>query len=317
MAYTLQVGRTPFEFRRIAVCQGTANALDVLESLDPQRVHTRHIGQGSSAPVIFMFSGVGDQYPNLAAELYAQEQPFRESVDHCCDFLKPILGLDLREVLFTQEKGPVTQRSDVFREMIGRSHASSTLSQTEIAQPAVFVIEYALNQLLQAWGIRPSALVGYSLGEYTAACVAGVFSVEDALSVVAGRAKLIQQLPEGHMLAVSASEEAVRPFLSADVCLAIVNGPATCVLAGAPKALAVVAERLSGKAISHRFLGTSHAFHSHLMHSITTSLSELVGREQLHPPRYLICPMSPESGSEMNRRPIHSIGRAICTDGAL
>src|SRR5204862_1573792 len=127
-------------------------------------------------------------------------------------------ALDLRALLGRTRRSP--------------SQADAPLKQTAIAQPAVFVIEYALAQLLMAWGIRPQAMLGYSLGEYVAACLAGVFSLEDALTLVAKRAQLIAEQPAGAMLAVALSEEAIQPYLSEQISLAIVNSPAMCVVAG-------------------------------------------------------------------------------------
>src|SRR5262249_44197765 len=161
-------------------------------------------------------------------------------VDRCCEILEAGLGLDLRKVLFATgrqpQTGEQTQGVDL-RKMLQRSSpdtdaACDQLNQTYLAQPAVFVIEYALARLLMTWGLRPQAMIGHSLGEYVAACLAGVFSLEDGLRLVAERARLIEGLPRGAMLAVALSEEELGPYLGPGVSLAAVNGPRFCVLAG-------------------------------------------------------------------------------------
>src|SRR6266498_2378921 len=146
----------------------------------------------------------------MGLEVYNFEQKFKEQIDTCSELLKPHLEFDLRKVLYPNE--------DQVEE------ASQQLKQTFITQPALFVVEYALAQLWMELGIRPQAMIGHSIGEYVAACLAGVFSLEDALALVAARSRLMQQLPPGAMLAVSLSEQAIGPFLSPHLSLAAVNG---------------------------------------------------------------------------------------------
>ena len=171
VAYTLQMGRRAFNHRRMLVCHDLEDALTALETLNPQRVFT-DVQESRDRPVIFMFPGQGAQYVNMALELYQVEPTFREQVDLCSDFLKPHLGFDLREVLY-----PSPEQAD---------EATQQLQQTWMTQPALFVIEYALAKLWMAWGIHPQAMIGHSIGEYVAACLAGVFSLEDALSAGGG-----------------------------------------------------------------------------------------------------------------------------------
>ncbi len=217
IAYTLKVGRRAFEHRRMVVCQDLEDAVKSLHSLDQQRVFT-HSQEPCNRPVVFMFSGQGAQYVNMGQELYESELTFREQVDDCCELLKPHLELDLRTVLYPSEETA--------------QEAAQQLLQTAITQPALFVIEYALSKLWMTWGVHPEAMIGHSIGEYVAACLAGVFSLEDALALVAIRGKLMQQLPKGAMLSVQMSEQQVQPLLNKELSLAGSNGPLTCVVSG-------------------------------------------------------------------------------------
>src|SRR5262249_37804346 len=158
------------------VCRDASQAVAALTSTDTQRVFT-HSPQMENPPVMFMFTGQGAQRVNMALEVYQTEPIFREQVDRCAEILRPQLQLDIRSVLYPD----VTESED-------------DLKQTAVAQPALFVIEYALAQLWMSRGIKPSAMIGHSLGEYVAACLAGVFSLEDALALVAARGRLMQSM---------------------------------------------------------------------------------------------------------------------------
>jgi len=191
-------------------------------------------------PVVFLLPGVGEPYAAVAGELYQQEETFSRWVDRCSQLLKPVLSYDLRERMLS-----VPQTAQVKEEVERRK-------QTSVVQPATFVLEYALAQLLIQWGIRPQALLGYSLGEYVAACLAGVFSLEDALLLVARRAQLIQEMAAGAMLAVALSKQEIQPYLNEQVSLAAINAPRTCVLTGSRAAIAAVEEQLSVREIVSR-----------------------------------------------------------------
>jgi acyl transferase domain-containing protein/acyl carrier protein len=290
LAYTLQVGRRAFEQRRILVCEGCTDALEALAAHDPTRL-VDHVQPTRERPLAFMFSGVGDHYVNMGRELYQTEPVFRQAMDKCCDILQPILGLDLRNVLYPEKASVTASRQNIdLRQMLGRNGAThpiidDALSQAQIAQPAIFAIEYALVQLLESWGIVPDALIGYSLGEYVAACISGVLSVEDALALVTRRAQMIQRLPPGSMVAVPLSEEEVQPLLNDQICLAVVNGPGTCVLAGATEAIEQLERRLAESEIAFRRLGTSHAVHSTMMEPIAVELTALAQTMPLSPPQ--------------------------------
>lgn len=289
VAYTLQVGRRGFEHRRTVVCQDIEDAVSALT--DPKRVLTS-IQEASDRPVAFMFTGLGTQYVNMAWELYQVEPTFRETVDRCCELLKPLIGLDLREVLYPNKNQTKSTPSSGFdlRKMLGRDEqqadeATQKLNQTCLTQPAIFVIEYALAQLWMEWGIHPVAMIGYSIGEYVAATLSGVLSLEDAITLVAKRAQMIQALPGGAMLAVPLSEEQVRPLLNENLSLSAINGPAMSVIAGTTDAVNELAEQLTQKGLACRHLQSSHAFHSQMMEAIAESLTELVKTLNLQPPK--------------------------------
>ena len=294
IAHTLRVGRTAFNHRRVLVCRDAADAVAALERSDPSRLPA--VNQAARhSPVAFLFAGVGEHYAGMAQELYESEPTFRATVDQCCAILSTRHGVDLKPVLYPphQPAGNGSVPSIDFKALLGRTNGAACatgadatpLHQTALAQPAVFVVEYALAQLLTEWGIRPQAMLGYSLGEYVAATLAGVLNLEDALTLVARRAQLIQQLPHGAMLAVSLSEADVQPYLSASVNLAVINSPLTCVLAGPRSDLELVARRLEEQAISCRWLATSHAFHSTMLAPIAEELTALVRTISLRPPQ--------------------------------
>ncbi|MBW4428175.1 MAG: SDR family NAD(P)-dependent oxidoreductase [Nostoc desertorum CM1-VF14] len=269
VAYTLQVGRGVFNYRRVVVCQSTQEAITALETIDPQQVLT-HFEEATQRSITFMFPGQGAQYVGMAKELYQTEPIFREQVDRCCLLLEPHLGLDLRSVIYPHES---------------EKQLAEQLKQTSLAQPALFVIEYALAQLWMSWGISPQAMIGHSIGEYVAACLAGVMSLKDALTLVAVRGRLMQQMPIGAMLSVSASAADVQIFLNEDLALAASNAPSLCVVSGSYDAIDKIAEKLTAKGIECRSLHTSHAFHSQMMEPMLEPFITELKRVKLNPPQ--------------------------------
>jgi acyl transferase domain-containing protein len=270
VAYTLQVGRRSFSHRRMLVCNDRESAAQALEASDPRKVFTdRH--DGGYTPVVFMFPGQGAQRVNMGLELYRNERTYRESVDACCEILKPHLGLDLRKIIYPSDEDVET--------------AAKKLNQTSITQPALFVVEYALARLWMEWGVRPAAMIGHSIGEYVTALIADVFSVEDALKLVATRGKMIQALPGGRMLAVGLQEKELEPLLGEEIALAAVNAPGLCVVSGARKPIEALESRLAEKEIFCRRLETSHAFHSHMMEPILGQFAAELKKLKLRPPK--------------------------------
>ncbi|GAB1538700.1 hypothetical protein NUACC21_13640 [Scytonema sp. NUACC21] len=286
VAHTLQVGRWAFDYRRMVVCQDLDDAVNVLTSFDPQRVFNIH-RKPTHCPVIFMFSGQGAQYVNMGRELYELELTFRKHLDTCAEILQPHLGLDIRTLLY-----PVAEHTET---------TAFELQQTAIAQPALFAIEYALAQLLMEWGVRPEAAIGHSIGEYVAATIAGVFSLEDALAVVATRGKLMQQLPTGSMLAIALPHKDVQLLLDAETLdgksldIAAINSPSSCVVSGTNEVIAALQEQLSDQGIECKRLHTSHAFHSAMMEPILEPFVRLVKTVKLRPPR--VCFISNVTGT--------------------
>ena len=270
LAYTLQVGRRAFNHRCALVYQDIDDLVKVLKAKDPQRLLTT-----TQAPrqrsVAFMFSGQGSQYVNMALGLYHAEPTFRANLDLCLELLKPHTTGDLRGLLY-----PAAEHAEM---------SPSLLAQTQNAQPALFAIEYSLAQLWMEWGIPPDAMIGHSIGEYVAACLAGVFSLEDALALVAERGRLMQELPGGAMLAVPLSEPELQPFLEEKVELAATNEPSLCVVSGPTAAIEQLQSRLSGEGFDCRRLHTSHAFHSGMMDPILEPFTARVAQVTLSEPR--------------------------------
>ena len=269
VAYTYAVGRKVFDRRRMLLCQTLDDAVRALEILDAEQVSTAD-QDATNRQVVFMFPGQGAQYVNMARELYQVEPDFREQVDRCSELLRPHLGLDLRDVLY-----PSAEQEE---------EAGQRLQQTALAQPALFVIEYALARLWMAWGVRPQAMIGHSIGEYVAACLAGVFSLEDALALVAARGRLMGQLPRGAMLAIPLPQQNVEPLLGEELSLAAVNAPSQCVVAGSTDAIVQLEAKLAAQGVMCSRLHTSHAFHSAMMESILAPFAEQVRRVKLNPP---------------------------------
>jgi non-ribosomal peptide synthase protein (TIGR01720 family) len=220
-----------------------------------------------------MFPGQGAQYVGMGAGLYETEATFRTHLDECAELLRPALGLDLREVLY-----PSTASG------AGESECARRLQQTSLAQPALFAVEYALARLWMQCGVRPAAMVGHSIGEYVAACLAGVFSLEDALALVAARGRLMQSLPSGTMLSVSLTERETQAYLDDQLSLAAVNGSSHCVVAGQTEAVEELERRLGAQGVDCRRLHTSHAFHSSMMEPILNVFAGEVRQVKLNAP---------------------------------
>ncbi|XXY45533.1 amino acid adenylation domain-containing protein [Sorangium sp. So ce269] len=270
VAFTLQVGRRPYTHRKIVICRDLAGAAAALA--EPAQLPGAAQEHGDRA-VAFLFPGQGSQYAGMGQDLYDAEPRFREAVDRCAEALLPLLGLDLRQVLFPPADGV--------------AQADLDLAQTRLTQPALFTIEYALAQLWLSWGVRPEAMIGHSVGEYVAATLAGVLELPDALALVAARGRLIQSLPTGSMLAVSLAARDVesRALLGPDLSLAAINGPAQCVVSGPSEAIERLRAELAARGVESRKLRTSHAFHSSMMDPILADFAAELGKISLKPPQ--------------------------------
>jgi len=256
-AYTLAVGRRPFGVRQALVSRDPADAAACLTAGDPVRLLTSSASpEGwpeSGRPVAFLFPGQGSQHVGMGRDLYESEPLFQEEIDHAASFLSARLGLDLRKVLYPQAGG--------------EAEAAKQLARTAIAQPALLAVEVALARLLGSWGVRPQAMLGHSLGEYTAAVLAGVFSFEQALGLVAERGRLIEQFGGGEgatgtMLAVPLSEAEITPFLNGEVHLAALNAPSLVSVAGSAAAVADLTARLAAEGVVTLPIQVAFAGHS-------------------------------------------------------
>jgi amino acid adenylation domain-containing protein len=276
VASTLQVGRRSFDCRRAVVAGNATEAIYSLSRRDREHVQTR-LKPNDAPAVYFLFPGQGSQHANMAREIYDSEPAFRETVDRCAQILCPHLDSDLRTLLY-----PPAGTSDEVRRSV---------TETVIAQPAIFTIEFALAQLWMSWGIRPRAMVGHSIGEFVAACLAGVISLEDALAMVALRGRMMQRLPAGGMLSVRLSETEVRKRLREPLSLAAVNSPSLCVVAGSLDPLEQFEQELTNAGVVCRRLVTSHAFHSVMMDPLIDPLAEALSQVRLSPPQipYVSC----------------------------
>ena len=272
VAYTLQVGRRNFEQRRFLLCKDRESALKSLNVPDASGPLT--FQQSGAAPkVVFLFPGQGAQHLHMARELYVSEATFRKAFDECVDLFEKHLGQDLKALIY-----PESMAEELAREK---------LQQTKFTQPVLFTVEYALAKLWEEWGIKPVAMIGHSIGEYVAACLAGVMSLQDAASLVSARATLMQGVAPGSMLSVMLPESEVAALLKTeqDISLAAVNGPSACVVSGPVERIDALAQKLTAQKIPNRLLITSHAFHSPMMDSILEAFLQHVKEVKLSPPQ--------------------------------
>jgi acyl transferase domain-containing protein/thioesterase domain-containing protein/NAD(P)-dependent dehydrogenase (short-subunit alcohol dehydrogenase family)/acyl carrier protein len=269
VAQTLHLGRTALPFRHTLVCRDSPAAAIALGRIDHASLPQRPAA--TDPTVIFLFSGQGAQYPGMARELYEAEQTFRATVDFCCEFLRPLLGCDLRTVIFPADPAA--------------PEAENLLNQTRLTQPALFVIEYALAQLWRTWGVQPAAMFGHSVGEFAVAVIAGVLSLESALAIVAERGRLMQSLPAGVMTAAMLSETDLQPLMIDGLAIAGVNAEDQCVVSGPVDRVAEFESRLAARNVSFRRLRVSHAFHSAMMDPILGPFTEFLRGVTFAPPR--------------------------------
>jgi acyl transferase domain-containing protein len=261
VAFTLQTGRRVFNHRRVIVAASREAALDIIAKRTASHFLTGDT-LGRKKDVAFLFPGQGAQEAEMGRGLYETFPIYREQVDLCARLLQPKLGVDLREILYPAEAA--------------KAKAQRQLTQTYLTQPALFVVEYALAQTWLKWGVQPAVMLGHSLGEYVAACLAGVFSLEDALHLLAERGRLMQSLPSGTMLAVVQSEQELALHLPEGLSLAAVNSAKVCVVSGPTELTSAWKISLKEKGIGYRELATSHAFHSAMMDPILAPFEEIV-----------------------------------------
>ena len=278
VAHTLQVGRQAFAQRRAYVCAGRQDAMQALRPDHVKRAISGVAEFGSRA-VAFMFSGGGAQHVNMGRDLQAVAPVFREELDRCLAIVRP--AHDIRTALFPNA-------ADL-------DSAAALLEQPSWGLPALFSVQYALARQWMAWGVRPSALIGHSMGEYTAACLAGVMSLEDALALVLLRGRLFETLPPGGMLGVPLPESEVRPRLGDALSIAAINAPSSCVVSGPLDALAEFARRMEEDDVECRRLHIAVAAHSPMIDPILGEFEDFLHSIALNAPAIPI--VSDTSGS--------------------
>ena len=292
VAYTLQIGRKAFPHRRCLVCSDREDAITVLGQEHSKRVLSNRTDE-SRRPVIFLLPGIGDHYVGMAYDLYETWPVFKQEVDRCSHILEAHLGIDIRNIIYPSnkswKKGFAPKGIDL-KQMLGRKTGApvdqdaGNLNKTLYAQPALFTIEYAMTRLWQSLGITPDAIVGHSMGEYVAASLAGVLSLEDALRLIAARAILVNKLPQGAMLAVTLPENELLPLLPKDLTISLINGPRLCVAAGPVAAVAEFERMLNAKSIICRHVQNAHAFHSRMLDPIVKAFEAEVHKVRLNKP---------------------------------
>ncbi|MDZ8033650.1 SDR family NAD(P)-dependent oxidoreductase [Nostoc sp. DedSLP04] len=255
ICFTANSGRSHFDYRLAVIAESVVQLQEKLKTTEfvNIKVHSK-----KSAKIAFLFTGQGSQYIGMGRELYETQPTFRQNLDRCDEILRPYLEKSLLSVLYFSPD------------------ETSLLNQTAYSQPALFALEYSLAQLWRSWGIIPDVVMGHSVGEYVAACVAGVFSLEAGLQLIAHRSRLMQALPNtGEMIAVLADEKLVRTVIQLyleevalakpAVSIAAINSPNNIVISGNTSAIRAISTTLHTQGIETRKLNVSHAFHSPLM----------------------------------------------------
>lgn len=268
ICHTANTGRTHTTYR-VAVT-GTTSA-EMIAGLGQLDWVANSVPARKPPAVVFLFTGQGSQAVGMGQELYDTQPIFKTEVDRCAELLTPYLDVPLVDVLFAEAK------------------TASPLHQTAYTQPALFVLEYALAVLWQSWGIQPAAVLGHSVGEYVAACIAGVLTLEEALWLIAQRGKLMQSLPvTGTMAAVFADEATVTQILATvddSIAIATLNGPVNTVVAGTDRAIDMAVQRCKDQGIRTQVLQVSHAFHSPLMDPVLPVFAHMARQVNPQPAR--------------------------------
>ena len=279
VCFSANIGRSHFNNRLAIITSDQQELADKLAKIsigeELSDVFSGNLSSNSKLPKIaFLFTGQGSQYINMGKQLYETQPVFRQTLDQCEQILQSYLEKFLLEVIYPENTQEIN---------------SSLIDQTVYTQVALFAIEYALFKLWQSWGIKPDVVMGHSVGEYVAACVAGVFSLEDGLKLIAHRGRLMQQLPSGgEMVAVMASEEKVNQLIAPyteQVAIAAINAPVSVVISGAAEAIGTVRGSLESQGIKTKQLQVSHAFHSPLMEPMLAEFEAVANQITYNQPR--------------------------------
>lgn len=266
LEYTLHVGRDLFRHRLAVPCHDLDSAMHALENSEGSGV------QAERQKVVFMFPGQGSQHQRMGYGLYESEPTFRRHFDECCDLLQPLIGVDLRTLVYAPEGSP---------------EAKKAFDYAYYLQSAIFSLQYALARTLMDWGVKPDALAGHSIGEYTAACISGVLSLKDALTLIATRGFAMEEAGEGAMLSASMSEQEARAFVeqSENLSLAVINSAADMVLSGPVEAIEQAEKALQEAGTACRRVHVARAFHSPMMNAAAEKLTQAAQKITLHPPQ--------------------------------
>ncbi|MCP5053644.1 MAG: amino acid adenylation domain-containing protein, partial [bacterium] len=266
VSYTLKVGRQPFRHRRMLVCRNRDEAIEALSSGNPRNLFT-HPSPKTQPPIIFMFPGLGSQYTGMGLGLYRSVPFFRREMDRCFKILESLTGQKVKEILYP---------------------GNEERKQPQLTQPLIFSLQYALAKLLIHWGITPDAMTGYSFSEYTAACISGVLSLQDALKLVYTRIRLMCKLPGGAMVSVPLEAGQLAPLLAKEtnqeLCLAIDNGP-SCVVSGPEAAVQSLEQQLRNEKLLSMRVNTPHAAHSPLMEPVADAFETEVRKVSFKEPQ--------------------------------
>ncbi|MFN3824350.1 MAG: type I polyketide synthase [Pseudorhodobacter sp.] len=270
VAWTLKEGRRAFDKRRVIVAQSHEEAARLLEGADPRRVWS-HDHLGDAPEVVFLFPGGGAQYAGMARDLYETEPEFADWMDRGLAVLQPLLDYDIR-ALWLPEQG-------------AEAAAEARLKKPSVQLPLILIVEYALAKLYQSWGVQPAALVGHSMGENTAACLAGVMSFEDCIGLVHLRGTLFDTVPAGGMLSVPLDEAALAPYMTGDLDMASINAPGLCVVSGPDASLAALADRLAADDVESQRIAIDIAAHSRMLDPILQRFGDYLRSIRLNPPQ--------------------------------
>ncbi len=293
VASTLQLGRRELKHRRFVVAADTANAISALAA-KPPRLSVGVAEQGTTRPLVLMLPGIGDHYVGMGRELYTAFAVFRSEVDRCAEILRPLLGHDIRDVLWPRHRDWKEARSsagiDLKKMLAGNTQPpedddSRRLNEITNLQPALFTIEFALAKLWIDLVGEPKAILAHSMGEYVAASLSGVFALEDSLRLITRRTQLVAALPHAKMLAVTLPEAELAPLLTEGLSIALINGPALCIVAGPPDKIDSFAPGLEGRGITCRPVQNTHAFHSKMLTPIARAFADEVRKVRAGAPR--------------------------------
>ena len=283
VVHTLAVGRRAFDTRRIAVVNSLEHLIEVLDRLDETEVLTRTTS-GTPRGVAFMFAGGGAQYPDMGRELYETEPVYKSAIDRCAELVEEFVDFNLLETLY-----PDAGRLE---------DAGKELQRPSRTLPCLFATQYATSMLWQSFGVEPTALIGHSMGENTAACLAGVLSLKDALGLVALRGQLFESLPDGGMLSVELSEAKLGEYLGDSLDVAVINAPELTVASGPTGDLEELAKKLEADGISAQRIHINVAAHSRMLEPILQEFGDYLRGISLNAPQIPI--ISNRTGTWLN-----------------